>query len=189
MPRRPVALVNGVAFAVPDGCMRLIDWLRDEVGLTGPKEACGVGHCGACTVLVNGRPTLACCALAGLVAGSQVSTAEGLIGIPLGRRLASAFTEHGSFQCGFCAPGMLAAAFALLTKDASPSEGCVRRALSGNLCRCSGYSQIVEAIMATVQPTADGERVAPYEASMTAATLCNRSSGPETTNASRSGAR
>jgi carbon-monoxide dehydrogenase small subunit len=130
----------------------LIELLRDELGLTGTKLGCGVGVCGACTVLVDGRPMSACLLLAVHLDGTEVRTVEGLAG-PDGvlTPLQEAFIRHGGFQCGICTAGQLMAATALLAERPSPSEREIRRWLMGNLCRCTGYYQIVEAVQAAAR--------------------------------------
>ncbi len=125
---------------------RLIDVLRGPLALTGTKEGCSEGECGACTVLVNGNAVNACLALAHQVRGKSVQTVEGLAGpnglSPLQRK----FIEHGAVQCGFCAPGMVMAASALLHHNPHPSDADIRLAIAGNLCRCTGYAPIIDAI-------------------------------------------
>jgi carbon-monoxide dehydrogenase small subunit len=137
---------------------RLIDLLRGPLGLTGTKEGCGEGVCGACTVLVDGRAVNACVLAAPEVEGSSVITIEGLLGE--GGELSAlqkAFVERGAIQCGFCSPGMIMAARALLDARPRPSEEEIREALAGNLCRCTGYRQIVEAVQAVAAGEAGGE--------------------------------
>lgn len=125
---------------------RLLDVLRDGLGLTGTKEGCGTGECGACTVLVDGAPLNSCLYLAVSADGRDVITIEGLADGPRLHPLQQAFVDHGAVQCGFCAPGMLLSAKALLDSNSTPSEHEIREAIAGNLCRCSGYVKIVEAI-------------------------------------------
>ncbi len=130
----------------------LIDLLRDELGATGTKLGCGVGVCGACTVLVDGRPMSACLLLAVHLDGTDVRTVEGLAGEDgAPNRLQEAFIRHGGFQCGICTSGQLMAATALLAERPDPTEEEVRRWLMGNLCRCTGYYQIVEAVQAAAR--------------------------------------
>lgn len=124
----------------------LIDALRDDFGLTGTKRSCDVQVCGACTVLVDGRPVSSCTLPAFEARGKSVLTVEGLAGDPVGGALADAFTANAGFQCGFCTPGMLLAAKALLDSVPSPSEDQIIASLGGNLCRCTGYKKIVEAV-------------------------------------------
>jgi carbon-monoxide dehydrogenase small subunit len=125
----------------------LLNVLRDRFDLTGAKYGCGIGKCGACTVLVDGRPTLACLSLAIGLDGSDIVTVEG-IGQPDGRLhpIQKSFLEHGAVQCGFCTPGMIVMAKALLGDNPNPSEEEVRHHIRGNICRCTGYAQIVDAI-------------------------------------------
>lgn len=142
--------VNGdaVELDVP-GMRRLLDALREDLALTGTKEGCGEGECGACTVLLDGAPVDACLVPICQVEGSDVRTVEGL-----GSRQSSAvldtlqmaFLETGAAQCGICTPGMLMAARAYLDADGGPDEGAIRESIAGNLCRCTGYTKIVEAI-------------------------------------------
>jgi 4-hydroxybenzoyl-CoA reductase subunit gamma len=141
--------VNGRARedAVADN-MLLIDYLREVLGLTGTKQGCDGGECGACTVLVDDEPRLACCTLAHSVAGRSVETIEGLAHEGNISRLQRAFHEHLGSQCGFCTPGMIMAAEALLRKDAQPTRDTIRAALAGNLCRCTGYVKIIESVEA-----------------------------------------
>ena len=124
----------------------LLELLRAEVGLTGAKEGCGEGACGSCTVLLDGQPVRACLTLAVEAGGSAITTVEGLAEGEALDPLQEAFIEHGSVQCGFCTPGMLMSAKGLLIEDPHPDEQKIRRALSGNICRCTGYAKIVEAV-------------------------------------------
>jgi len=124
----------------------LLDLLRDVLGLTGTKRGCEAGECGACTVLLDGRAVNSCLVLAPQVDGREVLTVEGLA--PPGKlsRLQQSFIDHGAVQCGFCTPGMLMSAKDLLDHAPAPSRADIRGAIAGNLCRCTGYQQIVEAI-------------------------------------------
>lgn len=124
----------------------LLEVLREELDLTGTKEGCSEGVCGSCTVLVDGFPVRACLTLALEVRGKEVTTVEGLSGPDGLDPLQQAFIEKGAVQCGFCTPGMLMAAKALLLENPTPTEQEIRRAISGNICRCTGYAKIVEAI-------------------------------------------
>lgn len=124
----------------------LLDLLRDSLGLTGAKRSCDVQVCGACTVLVDRLPVSACCFLAADAAGREVTTIEGLAERPEFERLEGAFTRHAALQCGFCTPGMLLTVSALLEADELGSEEQIKRNLSGNLCRCTGYRGILEAV-------------------------------------------
>ena len=129
----------------------LLDYLRDTAGLTGTKQGCDGGECGACTVLVDGRPRLACSTLAHSVAGREVETVEGLARDGRLSRLQRAFHEHLGSQCGFCTPGMIMAAEALLRTNPQPDRDEIKTALAGNLCRCTGYVKIIESVEAAAQ--------------------------------------
>jgi aerobic carbon-monoxide dehydrogenase small subunit len=124
----------------------LLDVLRDSLGLTGAKRSCDVQVCGACTVLVDGLPVSSCCYLAAHAAGSEVTTIEGLAEQEGFERLEAAFTRHAALQCGFCTPGMLLTVSALLESGELVSEDEIKRSLAGNLCRCTGYRGILEAV-------------------------------------------
>ncbi|HRO36657.1 4-hydroxybenzoyl-CoA reductase subunit gamma [Thauera sp.] len=132
---------------VPDN-MLLLDYLREAVGLTGTKQGCDGGECGACTVLVDDRPRLACSTLAHQVAGRKVETVESLSTYGRLSKLQAAFHEKLGTQCGFCTPGMLMASEALLRKNPDPSREEIKTALAGNLCRCTGYVKIIESVEA-----------------------------------------
>ncbi|MCF0134042.1 MAG: (2Fe-2S)-binding protein [Blautia sp.] len=125
----------------------LLQFLREELGLTGTKEGCGEGDCGACTVLVNGESVNSCLYLALLAEGTDILTIEGLQGDKEACDIQEAFIRHGAIQCGFCSPGMLMSAEYLLRSHPNPTEMEIRRGLSGNLCRCTGYQQMVDAIL------------------------------------------
>lgn len=129
----------------------LLEVLREEIGLTGTKQGCGLGACGACTVLVDGEAVLACLTLALSVQGKEIRTVEGLAEGQELSPLQKAFIEHGAIQCGFCTPGMLMSSTALLSKNPCPDEYEIRKAISGNLCRCTGYIKIVKAIQAVAE--------------------------------------
>jgi len=124
----------------------LLEALRYHLGLTGTKQGCDKGDCGACTVLVDGEPVLACITLALACEGRMITTVEGLASPGAPHPLQDAFDRTGGAQCGFCTPGMLMSAVALLRRNASPSRGQIAHALSGNLCRCTGYTKIFEAV-------------------------------------------
>ncbi len=132
---------------VPDH-MLLLDYLREVVGLTGTKQGCDGGECGACTVLVDGRPRLACSTLAHQLAGKHVETVESLASQGTLSALQAAFHEKLGTQCGYCTPGMLMASEALLRKNPHPTREEIKTALAGNLCRCTGYVKIIESVEA-----------------------------------------
>lgn len=127
----------------------LLDLLREELGLTGTKRGCEIGQCGACTVLLNGRAVNACLVLAPQVQGQEVLTVEALGAGGKLSALQESFLDHDAVHCGYCTPGMLMSATALLSQTPHPAEDEVRTAISGNLCRCTGYQQIVDAIKDT----------------------------------------
>lgn len=124
----------------------LLQLLRDRLALTGTKDGCGTGECGACTVLMDGEPVNSCLVLAAQVDGHEILTVEGLATEGKLHPLQQAFVEVGAVQCGYCTPGMLLSAKALLDQNPNPTEGEIREAISGNLCRCTGYSRIVAAV-------------------------------------------
>jgi carbon-monoxide dehydrogenase small subunit len=124
----------------------LVDLLRYDLGLTGTKKGCGTGECGACTVILNGKPVNACLVLAIQANGAEILTIEGLRPPQGLHPLQQAFVEKGAIQCGFCTPGMILSASSLLNQNPNPAEAEIRMALSGNLCRCTGYQKIVEAV-------------------------------------------
>ncbi len=124
----------------------LIDFLRDDLGLTGTKEGCGKGECGSCTVLVDGKPVNSCLLLAYQANGCKVMTIEGLEENGNLHPLQEAFIEEGAVQCGFCTPGMIMAAKAILDNNPEPTREEIRQGISGNLCRCTGYVKIINAI-------------------------------------------
>lgn len=142
--------LNGEAFSVEiESHLTLLRLLRDRLELKGTKEGCGMGECGACTVLVDGKAVNSCIFPAAEVDGKSVTTIEGLSG-PDGdlHPLQRAFIEHGAVQCGFCSPGMILSAKALLDENRKPTEDEIRKVIAGNLCRCTGYIQIIDAIKA-----------------------------------------
>jgi carbon-monoxide dehydrogenase small subunit len=151
----------------------LLDVLREDLGLTGTKECCLVGECGACTVVVDGR-TLDSCLMLGVEAdGADVTTVEGLAVDGGLSRVQRAFLETGAAQCGFCIPGQLIAAQGLLDEVPHPTRAQVEEGLAGNLCRCAGYEQIIEAVLAAAQPEAGDSR------SATAPVVGDRASTPD----------
>jgi len=129
----------------------LLDTLRDELHLTGTKKGCDEGDCGACTVILNGKPVTACLVLAHSAHDAQVTTVEGLAARDVLHPVQQAFAEHGGLQCGFCTPGLIMSAVGLLESNSSPSAEEVKYAIGGNLCRCTGYSKVVESILAAVE--------------------------------------
>lgn len=142
--------VNGAKerLEVPSS-MTLLQMLREKLALTGTKNGCEAGECGACTVLVDGEPVNSCMMLAAEADGHEVMTVEGLASQGQLSPLQQAFVEHNAVQCGFCTPGMLMSAHALLTHNPRPTEEQIKEALVGNLCRCTGYVRIIDAIQAT----------------------------------------
>ena len=149
--RRLDLVVNGERTeALVDGTKTLLEVLREDLQLTGTKHGCELGECGACAVLVNGEPVLSCLALAIDYDGTHVTTIEGLAADGRLHPLQDACADLGGSQCGYCTPGILVTAKALLDRDPAPSRERIREALSGNLCRCTGYLQIFEAVEAAV---------------------------------------
>jgi xanthine dehydrogenase YagT iron-sulfur-binding subunit len=148
--RTVTLIVNGAQYTrnVPTG-QSLLDTLRDDLALTGTKKVCDLGHCGACTVHKDGTAVLACLTLAALCDGSQITTIEGVAPAP-GKlsELQQAFIEHDGLQCGFCTPGQIMSAAALLNENGAPSEAEVREHMAGNICRCGAYDGIVKAVIA-----------------------------------------
>lgn len=144
--------VNGVKRSVDVAVHHtLLDVLRDDLGLTGTKECCVVGECGTCTVMVDGRPMNSCLMLAVEADGSEVTTVEGLAVDGKLSSLQKAFLDTGAAQCGFCIPGQLIAAHALLLHQPHPTIDEVQEAMAGNLCRCAGYEQIAQAVLAAAE--------------------------------------
>ena len=156
----PITLqINGEAASVPAALHdTLLSVLRDRLNLTAAKRGCNQGVCGACTVRIDGTPMRACLSLAHGCEGAQVQTLEGLNDDPRMQVLQRAFAVGGAFQCGFCTPGMLVGAHALLESDPAPDDAAIRRALSGHLCRCTGYTKIVDAVQAAAAQLREGAR-------------------------------
>lgn len=138
-----------------DPLRRLIDVLREELGLTGVKEGCGEGECGACSILKNGELVTSCIIPVGACGGSEILTIEGIRDTDKGRCIIDAFAEGGAVQCGFCIPGMVMAAYYLLSSDPDPDEDAIRLAISGNICRCTGYDLIVASIRLAAEKGGD----------------------------------
>lgn len=153
MNRLPVTLiVNDHEYSLEvDANERLLDTLREQLRLTGTKEGCSVGECGACSVILDGNLVHSCMILTAQCDGARVETVEGLGTAEKLHPLQQAFIDHNAVQCGFCTPGMLMAAKALLAKNPNPSEDEIRQGLAGVLCRCTGYQQIIEAVKAVAQ--------------------------------------
>ena len=144
--------VNGKEFQLQvDDSLRLIDILRDHLNLTGTKEGCGIGECGACTVIMNGDAVCSCLVLAAHLESAEIETVESLEQGNMLSRLQQAFLEYGAIQCGICTPGMLMSAKALLDRNPHPTEDQIKNALEGNLCRCTGYVPIMEAVKAVAK--------------------------------------
>lgn len=142
-------IVNGKSYQVSvEPSETLLDVLRDKLGLTGTKKGCDTGNCGACTVLIDGKSVPSCLVLAVSARGREITTIEGLAEGENLHPLQKAFIDHFAVQCGFCTPGMILSAKALLDENPNPTEEEVRLALAGNLCRCAGYYKIVEAVLA-----------------------------------------
>ncbi len=150
-------VLNGEAAALetrPD--RKVVDLLREDLGLTGTKEGCGAGECGACTILVDGESRLSCLMLAAQIQGRHITTIEGVAAGEKLHPVQEAFVEHGAVQCGFCTPGMVLSAVHLLDRNPHPTREAIREGLAGNLCRCTGYVKIVDAVEAASRKTASG---------------------------------
>jgi carbon-monoxide dehydrogenase small subunit len=156
MAREIMLRVNGISHRLEvQPWWTLLEVLRDQLGLTGAKEGCGAGDCGACTVLIDGQTANACLMLAQRAAGHEITTIEGLASGEQLHPIQQAFVEEGAVQCGFCTPGMVLAAKALLDENPRPTEHEIRVAIAGNLCRCTGYAKIVSAIQLAGERMAD----------------------------------
>ena len=149
--------INGRSYdAIITPNMTLSELLREKLDLTGTKYACGVGECGSCTVLVDGKPTLSCSTLAIAVRNKDILTIEGLAKGTELHPIQQAFIDSGAMQCGFCSPGMIMMAKALLEENPKPTRDEVKEGLGGNLCRCTGYVKIIDAVMAAAKTTSKG---------------------------------
>ncbi len=150
-------IVNGNEYdAIIEPHMLLIDVLRDEIGLTGTKYACGAGDCGSCTVLIDGKPSFSCLTLAVTAKGKNILTIEGMADGTALHPIQQAFVVSGAVQCGFCTPGMVLSTKALLDENPEPTREEVKTALAGNLCRCTGYVKIVAAVEVAAGTMRDG---------------------------------
>jgi len=134
----------------------LLEVLRDKLGLMGTKQGCDLGACGACTVLINGEAYLSCIMLAMDAVGKEIMTIEGLEDGGALHPLQTAFVEKGGLQCGFCTPGMILTAKTILDEEEHPTEDTIKKKMSGNLCRCTGYKKIIEAVMSVTEQTGEG---------------------------------
>lgn len=144
--------VNGSTYEIADGTRTILQVLRDELGFGGTKEGCGVGMCGACTVLVDGMPLSGCLTLAEQVAGKEILTVEGLAKAGQLHPVQQAFIDAGAFQCAYCTPGFILTTVALLNENSNPSDEEIREYLAGNLCRCGSYQNIMQAVRLAAQP-------------------------------------
>lgn len=159
MSREISLQVNGQPYSVqvePDEL--LVDVLREKLELIGTKKGCGTGDCGACTVLMDGRPVTSCLVLAVAAEGRSIMTVEGLASEGRLHVLQQSFIDHGAVQCGYCTPGLLMMAKSILDNNPTPTEAEVRAGIAGNLCRCTGYTKIVEAILAAAEQMAGGAK-------------------------------
>jgi len=162
MRHKVTVKVNGTVETVTvDSSKTLLRMLREDLDLTGPKEGCNEGECGACMVLLDGRPVHACLVLAAEVDGHEVTTIEGLSRDGRLHPVQAAFLRHSAVQCGFCTPGMVITAVGLLAENPDPTEAEVRQALAGNLCRCTGYRQIIDAVLDAARELREQQGVGP----------------------------
>lgn len=157
MAERIDLLVNGKTYSVEvDADDLLVDVLREKLGLVGTKKGCSSGDCGACTVIMDGRPVTSCLVLAVAAVGKDIQTIEGFTPKNELHPLQESFIEHGAVQCGYCTPGLLLTADALLKDNPNPTEQEIRHAIAGNLCRCTGYVAIVDAIQTAAEKSQAG---------------------------------
>lgn len=151
-------IVNGRTYEIViEPHMTLLEVLRDKLDLTGTKLSCGKGSCGACTVLVNGKNVCSCLTLAVTAKEKNILTIEGVANSAILHPIQKSFIEHGAIQCGFCTPGMIMSAKALLDKNLKPTREEIKEALVGNLCRCTGYMKIIEAVLAAAETMSKGD--------------------------------
>ena len=157
--KRPLSItVNGIDRTIlVEPWYSLLDTLRDELRLTGTKKGCDEGDCGACTVLLNGQPVTSCLVLAQSAHDAEVTTVEGLASGGELHAVQRSFAEHGGLQCGYCTPGLIMATVGLLNENPDPTEEEVKFGLGGNLCRCTGYSKVIEAVMVAVESAKEAE--------------------------------
>ena len=145
-------IVNGQSYNLEvEPHLTLLEVLRNEIGLQGTKEGCSTGHCGACTILLNGQPISSCLMLAAEAEGQHITTVEGLATANDLHPVQAAFIANGGLQCGFCTPGMMLSTVALLERNPRPSEQEIRHSLAGNLCRCTGYHKIIDAVKSAAE--------------------------------------
>ena len=145
--------INNIPYEIAVASHHTLLWvLREQLNITGPKEACGIGECGACTILLDGKAVNSCLILAVEVDGANIITIEGLGGENALDPIQEAFIKFGAVQCGFCTPGMIMSTKYLLDRNNNPSEPEIREALAGNLCRCTGYAKIIQAVKSLVKP-------------------------------------
>ena len=150
-------IVNGKSYEIPiEPQMTLVEVLRDKLDITGTKLSCGAGECGACTVLIDGKPALSCLTLAITAKEKNILTIEGLAEGGDLHPIQKAFIDHGAIQCGFCTPGMILTTKALLDENSNPTQEEVKKALAGNLCRCTGYVKIIDAVLAAAEEIRKG---------------------------------
>lgn len=146
-------IINHSEYEIDVAAHHTLLWvLREQLDITGPKESCGIGECGACTVLLNGKAVNSCLILAVETDGAEIITVEGLGGEDALDPIQEAFISYGAVQCGFCTPGMIMSTKYLLERNQNPSEDEIREALAGNLCRCTGYTKIIDAVKSLAQP-------------------------------------
>ena len=149
--------INGKEYEIPiEPRMTLLHVLREELDLTGTKYGCGVGECGACTVLIDGKPMLSCCTLAMTVRGKNITTIEGLAQNGNLHPLQQAFIDRGAVQCGYCTAGMIMTAKALLAENPNPTRDDVKEYLASNICRCTGYVKIIDAVLTAAETMRKG---------------------------------